>query len=81
MTDEERDRLLIEIRSDIKYIHAALERDYKHIHGNGQPGLLSRVQHLEDLHENENTFVKKFGQLAAWVVTTVIAVYSALKHH
>lgn len=81
MTNEERDVLLIRMDEQLKEIHRALERDYKHIHGNGQPGLLARVQALEDFHANENKWAKKLGTVVAWVITTVVSVIALLKHH
>lgn len=81
MSDRERDTLLIRIDERLKGIESALARDYKCLHGNGQPGLIERVQKLEDYHANENGFFKKFGGIIAWMITTIIAVYSAVKHH
>ena len=80
MTDTEKE-LLIRIDERTKDIQEALARDYKCIHGNGQPGLLQRVQTLENYHSNENSFVRRFGMVIAWVITTALALYSALKHH
>ena len=81
LTDRERDTLLIRMDEQLKQIHKALERDYKCLHGNGQPGLLQRVQQLENYHSNENGFLKKFGAIIAWIVTTALALYSVIKHH
>ena len=80
MTDSEKE-LLIRIDERTKDIQEALARDYKTLHGNGNPGLLERVQKLENLHQNENTMFKKYGAVIAWIITTIIAVYSAIKHH
>ena len=46
MTDSEKE-LLIRIDERTKDIQEALSRDYKCLHGNGQPGLIERVQVLE----------------------------------
>lgn len=81
MTDRERDTLLIRMDERLKAIDGALARDYKCLHGNGQPGLVERVQKLEDFHANENGFTKKYGGIFAWAVTTFLAIYSVVKHH
>ena len=81
MTDEDRDLLLVRIDERLKSIDGALARDYKCLHGNGQPGLIERVQKLEDYHANENGFFKKYGGFVGWVIAMSIAVYSAVKHH
>lgn len=80
MTQKDRDEILLRVQFQIDEIHKSLARDYKILHGNGQPGLLSRVQSLEDFHKNENTFTKKFGGAVAWLLTTAIAIYSLIKH-
>ena len=81
MTDRERDALLIRMDEKLKGIESALARDYKCLHGNGQPGLLERVQKLEDFHANENGFTRRYGAVVAWLLTTALALYSTLKHH
>ena len=55
------------------------EKVDKCLYGNGQPGLVSRVQTLEDLHKNENSFLKKITSIGGWLVTTAIAVYALFK--
>jgi hypothetical protein len=108
MTDSEKE-LLIRIDERTKDILEALARDYKCLHGNGQPGLIervqilesskkelsgkveslektlekipARVQTLENYHTNENSFVRRFGAIIAWLATTALALYSAIKHH
>ncbi len=80
MTDSEKE-LLIRIDERTKDILEALARDYKALHGNGSPGLLARVQKLEDMHQTENTTLRKYGAFIAWLVTTALALYSAIKHH
>lgn len=81
MSDKDRDELLVRIDERLKGIHEALERDYKHLHGNGQPGLLTRVQKLEDIHANENRWTKKIAAVGAWLVSTGIAIFALSKHH
>ena len=81
MTNDERDELLLEIRGMLKGLEKDIGRHEKTLYGNGQPGLCSQVQELKDYHANENGFFKKYGGVFAWLVTTIVAVYSAVKHH
>ena len=73
--------MLIRMHENLKEIRSSLERNDKHIYGNGRPGLLARVQALEDFHANENRWAKKLGTAAAWVVTTIVSVVALIKHH
>lgn len=81
MTNDERDELLLEIRGMLKGLEKDIGRHEKTLYGNGQPGLCQQVQELKDYQKNENGFWRRFGAVAAWLVTTVIAIYSAVKHH
>lgn len=81
MTNEERDAILLEIRGLMKGLEKDVNRHDKTLYGNGQPGICSRLQTLEDYHANENGFFKKYGGVFAWLITTIIATYSAIKHH
>ena len=81
MSDVERDELLIRIDEQVKEIKSKLDRDGRMIYGNGKPGLLSRVQSLEDFHRNENTFLKKSGGIIAWIVTTILAAVAVWNKH
>ena len=81
MTNDERDAILLEIRGTLKGIEKDIARHDKTLYGNGQPGVCARVQSLEDYHANENGFTKKYGGVLAWVITTILAIYSVIKHH
>lgn len=81
MSNDERDKLLLEIHGMVTSMKGDIGRHEKTLYGNGQPGLCSQVQELKDYHANENGFWRRFGGVAAWLVTTVIAIYSAVKHH
>ena len=39
---------LTELRGDVKTIKSNLAEDYKILHGNGQPGLISRITVIEN---------------------------------
>ena len=80
MTNEELGRQLGRIEARLESIDNALKNDYRHLHGNGQPGLLTRVQQLEDLHKNENQITRKLGLVVAWLVNAVIATVALFKH-
>lgn len=81
MTNDERDEILLEIRGMLKGLEKDINRHEKTLYGNGQPGICSRVQTLEDFHANETGFTKKIGGIFAWLVTTILAIYSVIKHH
>lgn len=81
MTNAERDALLVRIDEQIEEINKALERDYHALHGNGHPGLVSRVQKLEDWQEQAESFKQKYGSVIGWIITTAIAVFAVFKPH
>jgi hypothetical protein len=81
MTNDERDRLLLEIHGMMSSIKSDVGRHEKTLYGNGQPGLCTQVQELKDYHRNENNFLKRYGGVFAWLVTTILAIYSVIKHH
>lgn len=58
-----------------------IEGVYTIIHGNGRPGLLERVQKLEDYRQNDDSSLKRYGSFFAWLATFLLALYSTLKHH
>jgi len=43
--------------------------------------LPERIQTLENYHTNENSFLRRFGAIIAWLATTALALYSVIKHH
>ncbi len=47
MTNEERDKLLIQMSADMQEIKGLVSRHDHSLYGNGQPGLVSRVQTIE----------------------------------
>ena len=63
-----------------------LDADYSALHGNGKPGLLAEHQELEKrVHtlelkaESNRGFTAWILNFIAWLVTTAVAVYAALK--
>ena len=81
MTDFEREvsTSLGELKSGVNEIKAALERDYKHLHGNGAPGLIERVTKLEERVEAASGHRGAIVGTAAFIVNAAIAIYAALK--
>lgn len=78
MTNDERDELLIRIDERLKDIREDLKHDYKILHGNGQPGLISKVQALEDQHKSESKHLGIIAGIIAWAITTITAFYAAV---
>ena len=63
-----------------------LDADYSALHGNGKPGLLAehqdlekRVHTLELKAESNRDFTAWILNFIAWLVTTAVAVYAAIK--
>lgn len=79
MTDEERDELLIRLDERTQKIASDLKDDYKALYGNGQPGLLSRVQKLEDWKDAKQKHVGAIAGVLGFIVNAAIALYAAIK--
>lgn len=80
MTNQERDELLIRIDERIGAINNKLERDYKVLHGNGQPGLISRVQSLENQHKTESKHIGAIAAVIAFGINGILAIYAIFKN-
>ena len=61
------------IAEDLKSKLSAIEKKVEALPG--------RIQTLENYHANENSFLRKFGMVIAWLVTTAMSIYSIIKHH
>ena len=79
MTDAERDELLIRLDESTKEIKNKLKTDYAHLHGNGRPGLLERVQKLEDWQAARQHHYGAIAGVIGFIINAAIAVYAALK--
>lgn len=79
MTDTERDELLIRLDESTKEIKSKLRTDYAHLHGNGRPGLLERVQKLEDWQAARRYHWGAIAGAVGFVVNAAIALYAAIK--
>ena len=77
MTDNERDKMIMEIHADIQVMKTKLDNDWKALNGNGQPGLISRVADIEKqlavMAGSHNSVLRTLG----WLITTGLAVYAA----
>ena len=80
MTDQERDELLIRLDERIKDISSKLKTDYAHLHGNGRPGLIERVQLLEDWRESLRHHHGALAALIGFLVNAAIAIYAIFKN-
>ena len=66
MTESERDAALGRIEAELRDIKEALKRDFAALHGNGHPGLLSRMAAME-------TWQKGHSDAWKWIISTLIA--------
>ena len=79
MTDTERDELLIRLDESTKEIKNKLKTDYAHLHGNGRPGLLERVQKLEDWQAAQQHHWGTAAAVLGFVVNAAIALSAYIK--
>ena len=79
MTDTERDELLIRLDESTKEIKNKLKTDYAPLHGNGRPGLLERVQKLEDWQAAKQHHYGAVAVVIGFVINAAITLYAALK--
>lgn len=79
MTDAERDALLIRLDERTKKIQGDLEDDYHVIYGNGRPGLVERIQRLEDWKALREHHYGTVAAVIGFIVNAAIAVYAVLK--
>lgn len=86
MTNEQRDKLLIQISCDISEMKTKLNTDYKTLHGNGSPGLVhshsqleKRVAKIENDHEKNSRHWGLIAGIVAFIVNASIALYAIFK--
>ena len=63
---------LTELRGDVKTIKANLAEDYKILHGNGQPGLISRMTIIENNWGWMKYLAGFIGAIIGFVASTII---------
>ena len=81
MTDGQRDKLLLDISTDVAEVKARLQADFRALYGNGSPGLLARqtemekrVLTLENEHAGE---ARRRSGLIAWLAVLISAASAA----
>lgn len=87
MTNEQRDKLLIQISCDITEIKTKQNADYKLLHGNGTPGLVTkcegfdkRITKIEDDHKKDAKHYGIIAGVVAFIVNAGIALYAIFKN-
>lgn len=63
---------LTELRGDVKTIKSNLAEDYKILHGNGQPGLISRMTVIENNWGWMRWLAGILGGIIGFILPTVI---------
>lgn len=61
-------------------IEVKVEADYRALYGNGKPGLLDRVNKLENSMYAGGIMYRAIVSFVAWIVTLAVAVYAAVKN-
>lgn len=69
-----------EVIERLTSIEVKLDADYRALHGNGKPGLLDRVNKLENSMYAGGMLYRVIVSIAAWITTTTVAIYAALKN-
>lgn len=63
---------LTELRGDVKTIKSNLAEDYKILHGNGQPGLISRITVIENNWGWMKWMAGVIGMVIGFVISSII---------
>lgn len=69
-----------EVIERLTSIEVKLDADYRALHGNGKPGLLDRVNKLENSMYAGGMLYRVIVSIVAWITTTTVAIYAALKN-
>ena len=69
-----------EVIERLTSIEVKLDADYRALHGNGKPGLLDRVNKLENSMYAGGMLYRAVVSVVAWIITLAVAVYAALKN-
>ena len=80
----------VDISSDVSFerevlqrltaIEVKLDADYRALHGNGKKGILDRVSDIENKIYSGGVLYRVIVGIIAWIVTTAIALYGAIKN-
>ena len=69
-----------EVIERLTSIEVKLDADYRALHGNGKPGLLDRVNKLENSMYAGGIMYRAVVSFVAWLIAIAVAVYAALKN-
>lgn len=69
-----------EVIERLTSIEVKLDADYRALHGNGKPGLLDRVNKLENSMYAGGFLYRTIVSFIAWLVALAVAVYAAVKN-
>ena len=69
-----------EVIERLTSIEVKLDADYRALHGNGKPGLLDRVNKLENSMYAGGMLYRAVVSVVAWLITLAVAIYAALKN-
>ena len=69
-----------EVIERLTSIEVKLDADYRALHGNGKPGLLDRVNKLENSMYAGGMLYRAVVSIVAWIITLAVALYAALKN-
>lgn len=87
MNEERRDELLLQMSKNLAEIKVKLDADYKALHGDGQPGLVSQVASLDKRISNVEMEISSsqkhsgtFWIVVGFIINALIALYGVLKN-
>lgn len=69
-----------EVIERLTSIEVKLDADYRALHGNGKPGLLDRVNKLENSIYAGGIMYRAVVSFVAWLIAIAVAVYAAVKN-
>jgi hypothetical protein len=69
-----------EVIERLTSIEVKLDADYRALHGNGKPGLLDRVNKLENSMYAGGFLYRTIVSFVAWFVALAVAIYAAVKN-
>ena len=69
-----------EVIERLTSIEVKLDADYRALHGNGKPGLLDRVNKLENSIYAGGMLYRVIVSFIAWLVALAVAIYAAVKN-
>lgn len=69
-----------EVIERLTSIEVKLDADYRALHGNGKPGLLDRVNKLENSMYAGGIIYRAVVSFVAWLIAIAVALYAAIKN-